>query len=111
MCSGDSVAGKNYKDTVLTPKTDFPMRAGLVRNEPKMQARWAEKNIYQQIRDARKGRPVWVLHDGPPYANGDIHMGHVLNKVLKDMVVKLKTMEGHDGRRRTWPIPRPFSRA
>ncbi len=90
------MASTSYKETVLTPKTDFPMRAGLVRNEPKMQTRWAEQNIYQQIRDARKGRPVWVLHDGPPYANGDIHMGHVLNKVLKDMVVKLKTMEGYD---------------
>ncbi|MCH8881241.1 MAG: isoleucine--tRNA ligase [Planctomycetes bacterium] len=89
------VAG-NYKETILTPKTDFPMRAGLVKNEPKMQARWAEQGIYQQIREARAGQPVWVLHDGPPYANGDLHMGHVLNKVLKDIVVKLKTMEGLD---------------
>ena len=72
------------------------MRAGLVKNEPKMQARWAKQGIYRRIREARAGQPVWVLHDGPPYANGDLHMGHVLNKVLKDIVVKLKTMEGLD---------------
>ncbi len=83
------MADVNYKETVLTPRTDFPMRAGLVKNEPKMQARWAEQGIYRRIREARAGQPVWVLHDGPPYANGDIHMGHVLNKVLKDIVVKL----------------------
>ncbi len=72
------------------------MRAGLVKNEPKMQARWAGQGLYRRIREARAGQPVWVLHDGPPYANGDLHMGHVLNKVLKDIVVKLKTMEGLD---------------
>ncbi len=90
------MATVNYKDTVLTPKTDFPMRAGLVKNEPKMQSRWAQQKLYHKIRAARKGQPLWILHDGPPYANGDIHMGTVLNKVLKDLVVKLKTMEGLD---------------
>ncbi len=90
------MAQSNYKDTVLTPRTDFPMRAGLVANEPVRQARWAEQDLYGQIRRARQGRPQWILHDGPPYANGDIHIGHALNKVLKDMVVKFRTMQGYD---------------
>ncbi|MCG3136852.1 MAG: Isoleucine--tRNA ligase [Phycisphaerae bacterium] len=86
----------NYKETVLTPKTDFAMRANLVQREPDQQTRWAQQQIYAQIRTARQGRPQWVLHDGPPYANGDIHMGHVLNKVLKDIIVKFRTMQGFD---------------
>ena len=85
----------NYKNTVLMPKTDFPMRAGLVQNEPKIQKHWADRNLYAQILEARKGRTPWILHDGPPYANGDIHIGHLLNKVLKDIVVKFRTMEGY----------------
>lgn len=84
----------NYKETVLTPRTDFPMRAGLVKNEPDMQKRWSEQDLYQRIREARKDGPEWILHDGPPYANGSIHIGHALNKVLKDIVVKYRTMTG-----------------
>jgi len=72
------------------------MKANLVQREPLMRKEWARKNIYQKIRQARKGAPLYTLHDGPPYANGDIHMGHVINKVLKDFVVKFKTMTGYD---------------
>ncbi|GAG41384.1 unnamed protein product, partial [marine sediment metagenome] len=68
----------------------------LVQREPQLRKEWAKKNIYGEIRKARKGGPLYILHDGPPYANGDIHMGHVINKVLKDLVVKYKTMSGFD---------------
>ncbi|MCP4374933.1 MAG: isoleucine--tRNA ligase, partial [bacterium] len=87
---------KSYKDTLNLPKTDFDMRAGLVKKEPLFQEKWAEEGLYQQIRDARKDAPRFILHDGPPYANGNIHMGTALNKVLKDMVVRVKTMCGMD---------------
>jgi isoleucyl-tRNA synthetase len=87
---------KSYKKTLNLPKTSFSMRAGLVQKEPVFQAKWAEEGLYQQIRDARKGAPRFILHDGPPYANGNIHMGTALNKVLKDMVVRTKTMSGMD---------------
>ncbi|PIC65695.1 isoleucine--tRNA ligase [Sporosarcina sp. P13] len=83
-----------YKDTLLMPKTDFPMRGNLPNNEPKIQEKWNEKNIYQQVQERTKGRPFFVLHDGPPYANGDLHMGHALNKVLKDFIVRYKSMSG-----------------
>ena len=92
----------SYKDTLNLPKTSFEMKANLVQREPAMLARWQKENLYQQIRDARKaggakeGGGKWILHDGPPYANGDIHMGHLINKVLKDIVVKFRTMQGHD---------------
>ena len=86
----------DYKKTVLTPKTDFPMKANLVQREPAWQKRWHEMDLYGQIRKARKGRPVFLLHDGPPYANGDIHMGHLINKVLKDIVVRHRTMQDFD---------------
>ena len=72
------------------------MKANLPQNEPKMLARWEQENIYGKIREARAGRPMWVLHDGPPYANGNIHLGHAFNKILKDFMVKIKTMEGFD---------------
>ncbi len=85
---------KDYKDSLNLPKTEFPMKAGLATMEPKILDQWAD--IYKKIRAARKGAPRYVLHDGPPYANGDIHMGHALNKVLKDMIVKIKTMQGFD---------------
>jgi len=88
--------GKGYRDTLNLPKTSFSMKANLVQREPQLRKEWAEKNIYGRIRQARKGAPVFTLHDGPPYANGDIHMGHVINKVLKDFVVKYKTMAGFD---------------
>ena len=87
---------KSYSDTLNLPKTSFSMKANLVQREPQLRKEWAKKNIYGKIREARKGAPLYVLHDGPPYANGDIHMGHVINKVLKDFVVKYKTMTGFD---------------
>ena len=84
-----------YKDTLLLPKTDFPMKANLSKKEPEMLKKWKEDNIYEKILKDREGKKEFVLHDGPPYANGNIHMGHVLNKVLKDIVVKSKTMFGY----------------
>ncbi|MDX8381991.1 MAG: isoleucine--tRNA ligase [Ghiorsea sp.] len=86
----------NYKDTVFLPKTDFPMRGNLPVNEPKRLALWEEANLYAQIREARKDAPKFILHDGPPYANGSIHIGHAVNKVLKDIVVRSRTMSGFD---------------
>lgn len=83
-----------YKDTLLMPKTDFPMRGNLPNREPEMQKRWEEMDIYKKVQDRTKGRPFFILHDGPPYANGDLHMGHALNKVLKDMVVRSRSMMG-----------------
>lgn len=83
-----------YKDTLLMPKTDFPMRGNLPNKEPDMQAKWEEMDIYTKVQERTKGRPFFVLHDGPPYANGDLHMGHALNKVLKDMIVRHKSMSG-----------------
>ncbi|HEY4328975.1 MAG TPA: isoleucine--tRNA ligase, partial [Phycisphaerae bacterium] len=91
-------AQNNYKDTLNLPKTSFDMKANLTQREPKMVEQWAKENLYGKIREARKGGPKgkWILHDGPPYANGDIHMGHLINKVLKDIVVKFRTMQGYD---------------
>ncbi|MEI4831105.1 isoleucine--tRNA ligase [Bacillus sp. FJAT-53711] len=85
----------DYKDTLLMPKTEFPMRGNLPKREPVMQEKWAEMNIYEKVQERTKGRPLFVLHDGPPYANGDIHMGHALNKVLKDFIVRYKSMTGY----------------
>jgi isoleucyl-tRNA synthetase len=85
-----------YKDTLNLPRTDFDMRAGLLTKEPAIQARWRAEDLYGQIRMARGGGKRFILHDGPPYANGDIHVGTALNKVLKDMVVRIRTMEGFD---------------
>ncbi len=87
---------KSYRDTLCLPKTGFSMKANLVQREPQLRKEWAKDNIYSRIRNARKGAPMYILHDGPPYANGDIHMGTLLNKVLKDFVVKYKTMAGFD---------------
>jgi isoleucyl-tRNA synthetase len=87
---------KSYKDTLNLPQTRFDMRAKLLEKEPAIQAKWHSEDLYAQIRAAREGTDRFILHDGPPYANGDIHMGHTLNKVLKDMVVKVKTMTGYD---------------
>jgi isoleucyl-tRNA synthetase len=86
----------DYKDTVFLPKTDFPMKAGLAQKEPAILARWAETGLYRQLREARKGRERFILHDGPPYANGDIHMGHAMNKILKDIVVRSQSLLGKD---------------
>ncbi|MCR2820793.1 isoleucine--tRNA ligase [Lederbergia panacisoli] len=84
-----------YKDTLLMPKTEFPMRGNLPKKEPEIQARWEELNIYNKVQERTKGRPLFVLHDGPPYANGDLHMGHALNKTLKDFIVRYKSMSGY----------------
>src|SRR5437867_8437616 len=84
------------KSTLNLPKTDFPMKANLPQNEPKWLERWENLRLYDRIRQARQDAPSNVLHDGPPYANGPIHLGHALNKCLKDFVVKSKTMLGFD---------------
>jgi isoleucyl-tRNA synthetase len=89
--------GENpYKATILLPETAFPMRGDLPKREPDTLARWEAEGLYAQIRDASKGRPQFVLHDGPPYANGAIHLGHAVNKILKDIIVKSKTLAGFD---------------
>ncbi len=84
------------KDTLSLPRTAFPMKANLPQNEPARLRGWQESNLYGQIREARRGAPRWILHDGPPYANGPLHLGHALNKCLKDFIVKCKTMAGFD---------------
>ena len=86
----------DYKSSVFLPKTDFPMRAGLPKKEPELLKRWADMKLFDRLRAESKGRPKFVLHDGPPYANGNLHIGHALNKILKDIVVKSKTMLGYD---------------
>ena len=87
---------KDYKQTLNLPKTDMPMRANLANREPEILRRWLKLDIYEYIKAANKGKPKFILHDGPPYANGHIHMGHVLNKVLKDIILKYKIMAGYD---------------
>jgi len=85
----------DYKETLNLPKTDFPMRANLPQNEPKQVEKWQREATYFKLLDAHRGKVRFVLHDGPPYANGNIHIGHALNKILKDMIVKYKAMTGH----------------
>ena len=84
------------KDTLSLPRTGFPMKANLPQTEPARLETWEKARLYDQIRAAREGAPRWILHDGPPYANGPIHLGHALNKCLKDFIVKCKTMAGFD---------------
>src|SRR5277367_3410196 len=84
----------NYKETLNLPKTEFPMKANLSVREPEILTRWDAEKIYQQIQEARKDDPLFVLHDGPPFANGDVHMGTALNKILKDLIVKSRSMAG-----------------
>jgi isoleucyl-tRNA synthetase len=86
----------DYRDTVFLPKTDFPMKAGLAAKEPAILDRWARMGLYDRLRRERVGRERFILHDGPPYANGDIHMGHALNKVLKDIIVRSQSLMGKD---------------
>jgi len=87
---------QDWRDTVFLPRTDFPMKAGLAQKEPAILAKWAADDLYGQLRQARAGRETFVLHDGPPYANGDIHMGHAMNKVLKDIIVRSQSLLGKD---------------
>ena len=84
----------DWKHTLNLPRTGFPMRANLQTTEPAVIARWNEMGLYARIRERRAGAPQFVLHDGPPYANGKIHIGHVLNKVLKDVIVRSRTATG-----------------
>ncbi len=85
-----------YKETLNLPQTDFPMKANLVQREPKWLKQWEENKLYEKIREQARGKPKYVFHDGPPYANGHIHMGHALNKLLKDFIVKIMSMKGFD---------------
>jgi isoleucyl-tRNA synthetase len=87
---------RDWKDTLNLPRTEFPMKANLPSTEPATIARWQAGGLYARVREARRGAPRWVLHDGPPYANGEVHIGHALNKILKDLVVKSRTMAGFD---------------
>jgi len=87
---------RDYSETLFLPKTDFPMRAGLPQKEPEILKRWRKLDLYGRLREAAKGRPRFILHDGPPYANGNIHIGHALNKILKDVVTKSHQMLGFD---------------
>ncbi len=86
----------DYKHTLNLPETKFPMKAGLPNREPLMLKRWQENGLYQKMRDSGQGRPKFILHDGPPYANGEIHIGHAVNKILKDIILKSKTLSGFD---------------
>jgi isoleucyl-tRNA synthetase len=86
----------DYRSTVFLPRTDFPMKAGLPQKEPAILARWLGDKLYGKLRESRAGREKFILHDGPPYANGDMHIGHALNHILKDMVVRTQTLLGKD---------------
>jgi len=92
----NSPEGRDYRETLFLPTTDFPMRAGLPKAEPKWLEKWDSENLYEALREDAKGRPEFMLHDGPPYANGHLHLGHALNKILKDLVVRTKQMTGFD---------------
>ncbi|HET7411041.1 MAG TPA: class I tRNA ligase family protein, partial [Pararhizobium sp.] len=87
---------RDYSETLFLPQTDFPMRAGLPQKEPELLKRWHGEGLYEQLRAASKGREKFILHDGPPYANGNIHIGTALNKVLKDVVTRSQQMLGFD---------------
>ncbi len=88
----------DYKDTLNLPKTDFPMRAGLPKREPEWLERWERIGVYDKLRAEAGNRPVFCLHDGPPYANGNLHIGHALNKTIKDIIVRSHQMMGYDSR-------------
>ena len=96
MSTEENPTGRDYRDTLFLPTTDFPMKAGLPAREPEWLARWEKLGLYERLRKEAKGRETFVLHDGPPYANGDIHIGHALNKILKDVVVRSQQMMGKD---------------
>src|SRR5678815_2253154 len=84
----------DYKNTLNLPRTDFPMKADLIAREPERLARWQEMNLYQRIQELRAGAGKFVLHDGPPFANGDVHIGTALDKILKDIIIKFQTLRG-----------------
>ena len=85
---------KKFNDTLNLPRTEFPMRANLASREPEILSKWDDINIYSKLLNKNIGNTKFILHDGPPYANGDIHLGHALNKILKDFIVKYKSMRG-----------------
>ncbi|MCW6529554.1 isoleucine--tRNA ligase [Sphingomonas sp. MMSM20] len=96
MADASDTPKRDWRDTVFLPKTDFPMKAGLPQKEPAILERWQKLGLYQRLREQRAGREKFILHDGPPYANGDMHIGHALNHILKDMVVRTQTLLGKD---------------
>jgi isoleucyl-tRNA synthetase len=96
MSDKPTPAGRDYSETLFLPQTEFPMRAGLPQREPEILARWQKLDLYRRLREKAKGRPRFILHDGPPYANGNIHIGHALNKILKDVVTRSQQMLGYD---------------
>src|ERR1700732_2889035 len=99
---------RDYSQTLFLPKTDFPMRAALPQKEPEILARWRKLDLYGRLRAAAKGRPKFILHDGPPYANGNIHIGHALNKILKDVVTRSQQMMGCDSLPIEWKIEEEY---
>ena len=86
----------NYKDTLFLPETEFSMKASLPTNEPKILEKWKKEKLYEKLRNKSKKKKKFTLHDGPPYANGHLHMGHALNKILKDIIIRSKQMQGLD---------------
>ncbi|MGE5330886.1 MAG: isoleucine--tRNA ligase, partial [Nitrospirota bacterium] len=96
MSDATPASRPDYRSTLNLPDTPFPMRGDLPKREPGWVQEWDEKGLYKRLRDARRGKPKFILHDGPPYANGQIHMGHAVNKILKDMIVKARQLEGYD---------------
>ena len=96
MTQSDKSSSPDYRATVFLPVTDFPMKAGLANLEPKLLDRWKRLDMYRRLRESAKGRPKFILHDGPPYANGNLHIGHALNKILKDVIVRAQQMMGRD---------------
>ena len=85
----------DYKNTIITPKTDFPMRAGLPQREPPMLEHWNKIDVYSLLLKKNEGKPAFILHDGPPFSNGELHMGHALNKTLKDFILRSYAMRGY----------------
>ena len=87
---------RDYRETLMLPQTDFPMKAGLPKREPEFLERWEKMDLYKRLREDAKDRAPFILHDGPPYANGHLHIGHALNKILKDVVTRSMQMMGYD---------------
>ena len=96
--SAGNEGASGYRHTLNLPDTPFPMRGNLPKQEPGRVKQWEDQGVYRRIRAVAKGRPIFVLHDGPPYANGVIHMGHAINKILKDIIIKSHNLAGYDAR-------------